>query len=394
MSTLRRLTKESWRFYLPVLIIILFLVICDSLYICRDAGVVFTKTAAEQQLQAKIAEAEKTGTTFQVSEQGRDLLESICDKADNYSILGFGVTIAGIVFLMILRRLSYMDIRAEEFRRTLPVKERSMIIYDYFCMLGVILAAALVQGTILLGGQTCYNRNLMELAPKYSAGTVADSAVMQANQRLLLYMMCYLLFVLLLYTWIYLGMTVVKNPILGAVVSIFNWQGLYSFENYYMGMLLGSCYNDGNYDVLTLADRIGVGDRLNIISDFMDSLFSPSVFFGYYIKNSTILTGNAEGYHIWLNAVVMAVALVMGILLIVFLGGRRELSKGKLFYFPILDYPFAFLCGIMVFIFLNEVVLWYLDGVIAMVIGFVAAVMVCLWIHPLSKKKSEKWEVK
>lgn len=394
MGTFRKLTKESWRFYLPVLILVLFLAICDSLYICRESGIAFTKSGAEQQLQVKIAEAKKAGTTFQVSEQGSDLSESVCDKADNYSILGFGATIAGIVLLMILRRFCYMDIRAEEFRRTLPVKERSMVIHDYFCMLGVILAGTLIQGIILLAGQTCYNRNLIELAPKYSAGTIADSAVMQANQRLLLYMLCYLLFVLLLYTWIYLGMTVVKNPILGAVVSIFTWQGLYLIESDYMGMLLGSCYNDGNYDVLTLADRIGAGDRLNIISDFIDSFFSPSAFFGYYIKNSTIISGNSEGYHIWLNVVVMAVILVIGILLIGFLGGRRELSKGKLFYFPILDYPFAFFCGLMVFIILDELVLWYSDVTIGMGLGFVAAVVICLCIHPLSKKKSEKWEVK
>lgn len=381
MSTFRKLTRESWQFYTGVAVIVLLLVICDSVYICRDANIEFTAKGAEQQLQERIAEAKLAGTTFQVPEYGVDLTSSIEDKADNAELMGFIITIAGIIIMLIARKFYYMDIRAEEFQRTLPVKERSTAMYDYLCMLGIILMGTLVQGAILITGQTCYNRNMMQLAQEYSVGTMQTDAVALANEYLLIYMVCYLLFVLMLYTWIYLGMTIAKNPIIGAVLSVVNWCGLWELYYYFFEMY-------------------SVNEMYVKISAFVESFFSPSDFF-YYLEletgtlSSTSVEGsNLNGNSIWINICVMVAALIIGVIFIYVLSGKRELSKGKLFYFPILDYPFAFLCGGLVFFFLNEGVLWYLDGLVASGIGFVAAVVICLWIHPFSKKKSEKWEVK
>lgn len=394
MSMFRRLMKESGRFYLFVLVFVLSIVICDSLLVCREAGVRFTRTGVEKQLQEMQQRAEQGGISFQLSQQKIDLSDSICDKADNYSIIGFWITIVGIVFVLMMKKICYMDIGTEEFRRTLPIRERCMVMFDYICMFVIIVIGALVHGTILIAGQTCYYGNLNAVAPKYIEGKLSDSTLVYANQHVLFYLMCYVLFILLVYTWIYFFMTIARNPVLGVGASLLSWFGLYLLFDNALGRILMNYNYDVACGIVTSEKDFIMIDKINALRDFIDSFFSPSFFFNYYIENSSYLTGNTGGYNIGLSVATIIVALLMGILFLVFLGGKRELTKGLLFYYPVLNYPFALLCGVLAASFVDSMMLWSLPGIIYMIIGFCVAVIIWSLIHPFSKRKSVKWEVK
>lgn len=386
MNTLQRLTRESWKFYLVALAIVLFFVVCDSIYICRDTGIAFMGMSVEQQIRTDIKELQNKGQIIQVPEQGMDLTEVICDRSGT----GFFVVIAGIVILMMARRVFYMDIRAQEFRRTLPVKEGSMVLHDYLSMLGVILFGALIQGGILLSAQNHYNRAMMHVLEEQSAGIMKEKAVAIANERTLWYMLIYLLFILLMYTWIYLGMTITKNPIAGVVISLVMWEIIFSLQEAFL-------YNGLTRHFMKSMDIYMADAKASDICTVVRSLFFPSEFFSnLWWESKTISSDlNLSGCSIWINIGIMIGCIVLMIGLIYLSAGRRELSQGKLFYFSILDYPFAFFCGIFVNILLTEYEIFgFVNSSVVLVTGVVIPVAICLWIHPFSNKRPVQWEVK
>ena len=120
MKGFQKFVKQSWRFYLIVLIIVLFLVICDSVYICRDERIAFTGKNIEQQLAEELDKAEQKQQDTAVLPKGADLYRTIEDKAGNKTIMGFIMTIIGITIFLGVRQYYFADTRAAEFMETLP----------------------------------------------------------------------------------------------------------------------------------------------------------------------------------------------------------------------------------------------------------------------------------
>ena len=75
---------------------------------------------------------------------------------------------------------------------------------------------------------------------------------------------------------------------------------------------------------------------------------------------------------------------------------KKDLSKGKLLYFPSLGYPLGVLSGIGVFAFCVEWMCWDDDFgfVLSLVLSISAAVATVLLCRPASKSKSVRLEVK
>ena len=379
MKGFQKFVKQSWRFYLIVLIIVLFLVICDSVYICRDEGIAFTGKSIEQQLTEKLNKAEQKQQGTAALPQGVYLYSIIEDKASNVTIMGFIMTIIGIMILLGVRQYYFTDTRAAEFMETLPVKKRSLVMYDYFSMLAVILIGGLVQAGILLGCQNRYNAAVVRVWEQRSAGVPEDNIVSMSNDRLVLYMGIYFLFILLVYTWIYIWMTVTRNPIIGEVISLFLYGGCHIAEEFFAWTMfpVNSYGMDDNL--------MNYYDTINYIEMFM----SPSAF----LENLDEVSGTAAGYNMWMMLALVGLAVLAGIGLLMIVSARRELSRGKLFYFSLLDYPFAVLLGIILFAWLADGFLYYYAG-LALAIGCLAAVAVFILVHPDSGKRSVRWEVK
>ncbi len=376
MKGFQKFVKQSWRFYLIVLIIVLFLVICDSVYICRDEGIAFTGKSIEQQLTEKLNKAEQKQQGTAALPQGVYLYRTIEDKAGNVTIMGFIMTIIGIMILLGVRQYYFTDTRAAEFMETLPVKKRSLVMYDYFSMLAVIFIGGLVQAGILLGCQNRYNAAVVRVWEQRSAGVPEDNIVSLSNDRLLLYMGIYFLFILLVYTWIYIWMTVARNPIMGEVIALFLYGGLRITEEFFTWTL--NCVN-GYGGVAEYNDKI----------NSIETLMSPSAF----MENLDEVSGTAAGYNMWMMLALVGLAVLAGIGLLMIVSARRELSRGKLFYFSVLDYLFAVLFGIILFAWLADGYLYYYAG-LALVLGCLAAVVVFILIRPDSGKRSVRWEVK
>jgi hypothetical protein len=389
MNTGKRLMKTSRKFYIIAFAIVLFLVICDSIYICRDSRIAFTGQSVSQKILTDIAEAQKDGGTYQVPEQGVNFTNAIEEKTENWGLLGFYTAMAGMVILLIARKFYALDVRTKEFYATLPVKERNREIFDYFSMIGIILLSALVQGAILLITQTRYNQTLVQLVREKSLGTLSEEVISNNNQKLMMCLLTYLLYFLWLYTWIYLCATVTKNLIMGVVVSVITPFALTIIWN--NGFSPALSYDIDNASVLQ-----ATAEKYYKLDDFINSFFSPYYFFfsgrssvGDGVHNSLTASNS-----FWILLATILAALLVCVFFIYFLSGKRELSKGKMFYFPILDYPFSLLCGVCIFFFLLEDVLWYTDELTSLIIGFISAVVICVIIHPFSTKKNTKWEVR
>ncbi|MCM1497728.1 MAG: hypothetical protein NC124_04605 [Clostridium sp.] len=378
MSAFWKLTRESRKFYLAALGLMLFFVISDTVYICRDSGIAFTGSSIEQKIGQEIKQIEDSGGKAEISNHIKNLTIVFEDKANNVQLIGFITTIIGVILLLIIRKFHYTDVRTREFYRMLPVKESAVVLYDYIAVLLLIVIGALVQGGVLLAALTNYNRTLAALIGAGSAS--AKEMIDTANEYTLIYLLCYLLFIVTAYTWIYLGVTVTKNPIAGTFVSVAVWYILYTSQNWY-----------GVYDIYCLDRGIALEESNwdNIIS-FSEACLSPTDFFDYLNVGSRTMTayGGRVGYSMWINIGALLVFLLLSAICIFAAAAKRELTKGKLFYFPLLDFPFSVLCGIGICMTFAE---W---GAFALVAGFVSAFCLSLLIHPFYKQKSVNWEVK
>lgn len=378
MKGFQKFVKQSWRFYLIVLVIVLFLVVCDSVYICRDEKIAFTGKSMEQQFTEEMNKVEQEQQNTAGLPHGVYLYEIIVDKANSMDIMGFVETIIGIVIILGVRQYYFTDTRAAEFIGTLPVKKRSLVMYDYFSMLAVILIGGLVQAGILLGCQNRYNRAVVKFWEQRSAGVPEENMVSLANDRLLLYMGIYFLFIILIYTWIYIWMTVTRNPIAGELISLFLYGGGYLAEQFFAWTMF-PVYNCGmDYDANHYA-----------IVDTIESLMSPCGF----MENLDEMSQTVAGEDTWMMLALVGLAVLISIVLLIIVSGRRELSRGKLFYFPVLNYLFPVLTGIILFAGLADSFLYYYAG-FALAIGILGAVVVYILVRPDSGKMSVQWEVK
>ncbi|MCM1159425.1 MAG: hypothetical protein NC300_11945 [Bacteroidales bacterium] len=361
MKNFRVLTKESGRFCLAALAVMLFLMLCDAVYILRDNRIALTGQKTDQMIRELIEkeQGQDTEKILQTVGQGKSLEGVINDKAEG----GFLVILLGIMVMLGAKEFYYMDIRAQEYRRTLPVKTVYRVLYGYFSMLGILLVGLLAQGVILLICQNHYNRTVMNLLG--STAGVPENMVSANGGRFLQYAGIYLLFIVLVYTWMYLGMTLTKNPIAGMAVSLYIWWGCCMLED-------------------EAAEYVILAETAESVT------FYPAEFFWNLNMEEKML---ADRYPLDSVIVLLVVSLLVMIALIALAGGEQELSGGKLFYFPVLDYPFAAFSGIVVFMVLvNSICYWCPK--IAVIAGLAATVFIWWLLHPQRGKKAECWEVK
>lgn len=376
-----KMTKETWRFYLVALTAVLFLMLCDSVYICSDDNVAYGGRIFNYHMEEDSVE-EFTKKNAGALYSGKDISAVILDKVHNYEILGFVPTVVIVMIILLTKQFIYMDGRTREFQTILPVKQAARVLHDYLFVFGILLLGEMLQGGIFLAYQTNYNTKLIETAQMFSVTGVDETAVSRINETMLVYMGFYFLFLAVAYTWIYLWMTVTKNPIAGGVISVFLWlAGCYAVDNFLWSVSFSTeceAYMRGEYYW---------NDQIQDFMIWVESMLSPAEFFG---TDELIKTE----YSLVQTAGVMTGFLLIMLALILLAGAKRELTNGKLFYFPVLDYPFSLIVGGGVVVLVSENSPVFISKEICVVIGLVAAVLLCMLIHPLSIKKSGTWEVK
>lgn len=318
-----RLTKEAWRFYVAAFGIALIFVVSNDIYLMR-----------QYKEEAALANALM------------DMAHVFYDKMDGYDLVSFWVALAGIVLLLFIRHFSFVDKRVMEFQMFWPVKKRTLVIHDYVCTLAVLAGEWLVTMVSFSTAQGLCNQALI------GKHTVLREEAEQAGRQLWEYGSFYLLYLVLIFSLLYLGIIICRNGIAGMVVI-----GLCWVDALFLGDI---CQNEVLYDMVY-----------------------PTGFFDY-VQRST----KAECRDM---LIILVGALILTDVLIVLAAQQRELSKGKWFYFSWIDYCCIVLSGVLLaFILVDS--FW-----IALPIGLLAGISVSgglLYLRGRGNEKVGRWEVK
>lgn len=362
MEDFVKITKETWRFYLSVLLILFLFVVCNAIYICNE-NMAFTYEDG-----------------MDIPEMGTAFTDIISDKTDMMlDVFGISAAVMAIIAVLVIRRFAFMDMRAKEFEIFLPVRNKSIAMHNYWFSLGItfILNAALT--VVLLAGQTGYNKDMLQAAKDMETGNISQDYITAPNRELLWNCACYFIFTVFLLNIIYLGMLLCKSEVAGMLISVVLWrtvaEGADSLYAYSFNVEFGGHFGLWAYFGGPEQDAGKVGRVLEAVKGAID----PGEFWGY---------GMAGGENRGAIFITMLIALV-AFLLIVLLSGKRELSKGKVFYFKWADALFAAFCAVALWVKLLGL-LYLRDAVICSV---TAGALLWFLIRPSHKGRPTKWEV-
>lgn len=366
MKDFVKLTKETWRFYLTVFLILFLSVICNAIYCCNENMVL------------------KYEEGMDIPDMGTAFTDIISDKTDMMlDLLGISMVVITIITVLVIRRFVFMDLRTKEFESFLPVRNKSIVMHTYWFSFGItfVLNAALT--VILIIGQTDYNKKLLQAAKSMGTGNIAQDYITAPNRELLWNCVCYFIFTVFLLNIIYLGMLLCKNEIAGMLISVFFWrvmvEGVEFLNSYLFYIDFRGYFGLWAYLGGSEQDAGKVGRVLETIEEAID----PNMFWNY---RNYIMARVENGNAIFITA---AIALV-SFFLIVLLSGRRELSKGKIFYFKWTDALFAVFGAVAVWVKLH----FYLEMPYTMICSVIAGVLLWFLIKPSDKSRLTQWEVK
>ncbi len=367
-----KLSKVTGRLYLAMFITAFVCMLINTIFICVDRSNVRIGESIEHKITTEInkEKSESADKTYSMPEKGLDLSVEICDKALYDG--GYLLTVFGIIFLLFVRRLSFSDVRAREFEMTFPVKKSSLFMYEYWFFFIMITCTTFIQGIILRLYQTHYNKVWAGILGK----NVPDGFVTVPNDKLFKYTAIYALLLLLAFTWVYLGMILCKNPLLGIVISCVVWFGLSNFDisgiltQLLLYIFVGKFpieYDDFGH-ALNYNQEVFLNwqNKENVIGQIMNVIFYPCSIFDY-IDNPVeyAMTANTDGIGISsdmsiplknaspvLLLFILIFMLIAGIIIIRVLSGKKHLTNGgRIFNFRFAEWLVAVLAGIIWFVF-------------------------------------------
>ncbi len=417
MKDFHKLSKATGKLYPAMFLAAVLCMLINTVYLCIDSTGIKVGQSIEQTITTSVNEekAKNTDQSYTLPEQGLDLSEAIRDKGRD--LLGFISAMAGIIFLLVIREISMNDRRTREFELTLPVKKSALVMHEYWFFFILITSMTLLQGVILAVFQKHYN----DVWVRMSGIKAPEGFNSIPTEKLYIYIAFYTVSLLMGFTWIYLGMTICRNSLLGGVISIGTWVGsilIYADSGYQIVYILmdafvescpGSANSAGN--VVSYSDHAFElwNSKCFFIDNFIESILSVCSRFDYIgdlIEADTSINGVVGGYQdvydfvpynitLAKYMVILCTILVIGIVLIGLAARKRQLSDGGRFsYFAIADYLFALFCGGIWLTFLNEFILLDIDVVFNILSTITVIVLIALIIHPIKIGKSVNYNTK
>lgn len=294
--------------------------------------------------------------------QGIDYTQALRDKFENSSICGMNVLFLGIMMVVLLKRMLFFDRKRQEFQKTLPIKQTTWAIYDYVSGLFIIFLGILIFSGLLVHHQTRLNENILEAAIQHGITSYDKDMITVANERLLVYLAFYLILLILIYSYITLFVTLSKNAIAGVILAggcglAIYWLFDMIFYDYYYELVLEGLSSSPFW----------ITQRLQ---EYGCSQFDATFW-------------NATGVYI-----VAIVLLVLGIIVV---SKKRELSKGRIFCFSIMEFAFVILVFMLIAVILGELIDMF--WLISMGLGLIIGAFV-YYLMTKQKKASNVWEVK
>lgn len=345
------LTKVTSKLYLGMFIVALICMLINTVFICVDYSDVKIGESIEHKITTEISKekASNNENTYILPEHGLDMSSAISNKV--YEI-GFVITMAGIMILMFVRRMCFVDTRAREFELTFPVKKTALVMHEYWFFFLLITGITLLQGIILAIYQTHYNSVWIRIAGVNESAKFNDFGM----EKLYAYVGIYILSLLISFTWIFLCMTVCKNAFAGGVISVFACYVISSIDEWVEFSEIIMCIFYSRFPGKYYVDEIGMYHLMNkdevevweqkktYIQNIINTIIHPSMRFDNINR---------------LNVVILISILLVGIILVWIAGKKRQFTRGGRFsYFKVVEYLFAVICGGLWFTFVLDR-FWY-----------------------------------
>lgn len=359
MKDFTKLTKETWKFYLMVFMMFLFFVVWNGIFLCHDNMVL-------QYKEGEKLPATGTAFTYLVSDKSDFMLD----------ILGIKMVAVAMIIVLFIRHFVFINKGTAEFQQFLPVKQRNRVLHDYFMLLGITVILNIVFSLILLIGQSVYNLKMIKQLFTQNAQEPPADFLFIPNVELLKYCACYMAFTLLLFHILYLGMLLCKNSLAGMLIAMGIWKGGLALMDFLYGEYLEVYYNNEMWRTGKIADAVVY------IFELLERALNPESFWEF-----------ASGTIQYEQAIFVTLGIILLISLFIWLvSGKRELSKGKFFYFRWTEVLFAAACAIGVGAVLYEQGVMGLAGSIVFALLFGILVWYC--VKPGGTDERRKWEVK
>lgn len=267
------------------------------------------------------------------------------NKVDGYDLINFWIALAGIVLFLFVRYFSFVDKRTMEFQMLWPVKKRMLVIHDYVCSAAILVVMWLVTMVSFFVTQEAHNQTVT------GKNVLLREAAEQADRQLWEYGGFYLFYLLLMFSLLYLGIIICRNGIVGM-------------------MVMGLCWGIVNFFV-------------DVFSyDGLYNLVDPKYFFDCLQRDTEVKRR---------ELIILAVVLLLIDVLIVIAAQRRELSRGKWFYFSWIDYFCIALSGV------SLVVILLFGFLMTPWIDLLVGISVSgglLYLRGRDDGKADRWEVK
>lgn len=388
MSEIKKQLLFYKKTYVVLFVIILFASICDLAFIYQDEEVAFSRRDIEHSVELKIKERKAaTGKAPEGNELLLDFSKNVYrQKADGDTVLSLFTSIVGIVLLVLFLKRYEFNRRIREFRRTLPIRQKTLQLQEYTVGAAVILCQSLLEGLVLGIWQRNYNGVVLEYAKETGDFKVSEAVLATLQGNLWGYVSIMLLLLLVIYSFLYLAATITKNPAAGCLIFWGIWGSMQIFVEVVLPFL-GHCLYYSRME--EAVSPVWMNNQLERLRVWGWGMVSPDEF----LNGVDMEKGTMAGYPMELGVGIYIVLLLLCIGFIVVVTERKDLTRGRLFYLPVLDYPFAILCGIYVFFLLNEIT-WYTMIEACIGIGIITTVIILFIIHPHSIRNRERWEVR
>ena len=346
-----KLTKVTSKLYLGMFIVALICMLINTVFICVDYSGVKIGESIEHKITTEISKEKALNdeNIYILPEHGLDISGAISDKV--YEI-GFVITMAGIMILMFIRRICFVDTRAREFELTFPVKKTALVMHEYWFFFLLITGVTLLQGIILAIYQTHYNNVWIRIAGVNESAEFNGFGI----EKLYAYVGIYILSLLISFTWIFLCVIVCKNEFVGGVTSVVACYVISSIDYWVDFSEIIMCVFSSRVPAEYSIDEIGMYHLMNkdeveaweqkksYIQEIINTIIHPS-------ERLEIING--------LHVAILISMLLIGILLVWIAGKKRHLTRGGRFaYFKVAEYLFAVICGGLWFTFLSDL-FWY-----------------------------------
>lgn len=399
MEGLKRLFAQSKRFYLCLFLLVCVCILYDCLINFVDYRMVDSVKVTQQKEYLDNPEPETLFQNTYISCAG-EMLNRVTEWE---RIVLYGVVLVEILFLLAGTQLVFADERMKEFQSTWPVKNWIRELYHYVSILGVLLSGIFLQLLILLGIQNRYNYMLMDVVGADRQNDLVSGLLKTSNQELVRVMLYYMLVVAVLYSWIYLGMCIAKKPVIGVIGSLTIWNGIvYVCEEwnwYFASRDVVHYMVDGElgYKLQLYLHKFRMIIACLLSNDVAKTCYQPDKrCFQMWCFDSEESIYSVSTW-IFLKILLW----VLFVLAIVLVAWKKDLAKGRVFYFSGLNVVFSLFAGIVGgTVWARQLVLRGVkdiagyDCVSIIFMGVVTMLVTLLVLQPRSVKKKNCLEVK